>query len=94
MPITANIYLMTRYVSIGHRLTGWNAVKNRVEQLDLSLTDEQIKKVTTKIKELADIRPQSMEDVDNLLRSYHHVVTTGDQSKVDIFLSTTATVIN
>ncbi|CAH1762242.1 11005_t:CDS:1, partial [Entrophospora sp. SA101] len=40
------------------------------------------------------IRPQSMEDVDNLLRSYHHVVTTGDQSKVDIFLSTTATVIN
>jgi len=85
---------MTRYVSIGHRLTGWNAVKNRVEQLDLSLTDEQIKKVTTKIKELADIRPQSMEDVDNLLRNYHHVVTTGDQSKVDSFLSTTATVVN
>ncbi|CAJ0639626.1 2170_t:CDS:2 [Entrophospora sp. SA101] len=55
---------MTRYVSIGHRLTGWNAVKNRVEQLDLSLTDEQIKKVTTKIKELADIRPQRVAVVD------------------------------
>ena len=26
---------MTRYVSIGHRLTGWNAVKNRVQQLGL-----------------------------------------------------------
>ncbi|CAH1760487.1 615_t:CDS:2 [Entrophospora sp. SA101] len=85
---------MTRYVSIGHRLTGWNAVKNRVEQLDLTLTDEQVKKVTTKIKELADIRPQSMEDVDNLLRNYHHIVTSGDQSKVDIFLSATQLSIN
>jgi len=65
-------------VSIGHRLTGWNAVKNRVEQLDLSLTDEQVKKVTAKIKELGDIRPQSMEDVDNLLKNYHHVVTSDD----------------
>src|SRR2546421_1251595 len=83
------LYSMTRYVLIGHRLTGWNAVKNHVEQLDLSLTDEQVKKVTAKIKELGDIRPQSMEDVDNLLRNYHHVVTSGDQSKVDNFLSTT-----
>ncbi|KAJ1949083.1 homocitrate synthase lys21, partial [Dispira parvispora] len=48
---------MTRYVSIGHRLTGWNAVKNRVQQLGLTLTDDQIKKVTAEIKALADIRP-------------------------------------
>lgn len=33
---------MTRYVSIGHRLTGWNAVKNRCEQLGLHLIDEQV----------------------------------------------------
>ncbi|CAB4378856.1 homocitrate synthase [Rhizophagus irregularis] len=79
---------MTRYVSIGHRLTGWNAVKNRVEQLGLSLTDDQVKKVTAKIKELADIRPQSMEDVDNLLRDYHYAVTSGDQSQVANVLST------
>jgi len=25
-----------------HRLTGWNAVKSRVEQLGLKLTDEQV----------------------------------------------------
>lgn len=55
---------MTRYVSIGHRLTGWNAVKNRVEQLDLDLTDEDAKAVTAKIKELADVRPLSLDDVD------------------------------
>ncbi|CAG8763938.1 9709_t:CDS:2, partial [Acaulospora morrowiae] len=78
---------MTRYVSIGHRLTGWNAVKNRVEQLGLSLNDDQVKKITAKIKELADIRPQSMEDVDNLLRDFHYAVASGDESRVKTVLS-------
>ena len=62
---------MTRYVSIGHRLTGWNAVKNRVQQLDLDMTDEQVKEVTAQIKKLADVRPQSIEDVDKLLQDFH-----------------------
>ncbi|KAI3633586.1 hypothetical protein MIR68_008533 [Amoeboaphelidium protococcarum] len=62
---------MTRYVSIGHRLTGWNAVKNRVQQLGLHLTDDQIKSVTAQIKLLADVKPQSVEDVDQLLKQYH-----------------------
>ncbi|KZO91570.1 homocitrate synthase [Calocera viscosa TUFC12733] len=69
---------LTRYVSIGHRLTGWNAVKSRVEQLQLKLTDDQIKDVTAKIKELADVRTQSMEDVDTLLRVYHSGVESGE----------------
>ena len=34
---------LTRYVSIGHRLTGWNAVKSRVEQLGLKLTDDEVR---------------------------------------------------
>jgi homocitrate synthase len=68
---------MTRYVSIGHRLTGWNAVKSRVEQLNLVLTDEQIKDATAKIKELADVRTQTMEDVDTILRVYHTAVMEG-----------------
>jgi homocitrate synthase len=62
---------MTRYVSIGHRLTGWNAVKDRVEQLDLVMTDDEIKAVTQKIKTLADIKPLGIEEVDTLLRNYH-----------------------
>jgi len=68
---------MTRYVSIGHRLTGWNAVKSRVEQLNLVLTDDQIKDATAKIKELADVRTQTMEDVDIILRVYHTAVHEG-----------------
>ena len=62
---------MTRYVSIGHRLTGWNAVKNRAQQLDLTLSDDAIKTVTQQIKKLADIKPLSVEEVDTLLRNFH-----------------------
>ncbi|KAL0085977.1 homocitrate synthase, cytosolic isozyme [Phycomyces blakesleeanus] len=63
---------MSRYVSIGHRLTGWNAVKNRIEQLRLTdMTDDDAKAVTQKIKELADIRPLSLDNVDSLLHQYH-----------------------
>ncbi|TFY82870.1 hypothetical protein EWM64_g1140 [Hericium alpestre] len=69
---------LTRYVSIGHRLTGWNAVKSRVEQLGLKLSDDQIKDATAKIKELADVRTQSMDDVDSLLRVYHSGIQSGE----------------
>ncbi|KAI8900836.1 HMGL-like-domain-containing protein [Globomyces pollinis-pini] len=62
---------MTRYVSIGHRLTGWNAVKNRVQQLGLHLSDENVKEVTAQIKKLADIKPLGVEEVDTLLRKFH-----------------------
>ncbi|KAF7316991.1 Pyruvate carboxyltransferase domain-containing protein [Mycena chlorophos] len=69
---------LTRYVSIGHRLTGWNAVKSRVEQLKLNMTDDEIKDATAKIKELADVRTQSMDDVDSLLRVYHSGIQSGE----------------
>lgn len=62
---------MTRYVSIGHRLTGWNAVKNRVQQLGLAMTDDEIKSVTGEIKQLADVKPLGIEEVDTFLRKFH-----------------------
>ena len=34
---------MTRYVHFASRLTGWNAIKSRVEQLGITMTDDQIK---------------------------------------------------
>jgi homocitrate synthase len=61
---------MTRFVHIAHRLTGWNAVKNRVEQLGLTLTDDQIKDATNKIKNLSDFKQQTVEDIDALLHGY------------------------
>ena len=34
---------MNRYVHFASRITGWNAIKVRVEQLGLQMTDDQIK---------------------------------------------------
>ena len=62
---------LTRYIHVAHRLTGWNAIKQRAEQLQLNLTDEQIKMITAQIKSLADQKNLSLDDVDVLLRSYH-----------------------
>jgi homocitrate synthase len=61
---------MTRYISIAHRLTGWNAIKNRAEQLGLELDDAHIKTITAHIKALADEKQISLDDVDGLLRRW------------------------
>ena len=53
------------------RLTGWNAIKSRVQQLGLNMSDEQIKTVTGKIKTLADVRPVAIDDADSIIRSFH-----------------------
>lgn len=62
---------LTRYIHVAHRLTGWNAIKQRAEQLQLNLTDDEIKIITTQIKTLADQKQLNLDDVDVLLRSYH-----------------------
>ncbi|KAK4236011.1 hypothetical protein C8A03DRAFT_36118 [Achaetomium macrosporum] len=62
---------LTRYVHFASRLTGWNAVKTRVGQLGLSMTDDQVKEVTAKIKALADVRPIAIDDADSIIRSFH-----------------------
>lgn len=62
---------LTRYLHIAHRLTGWNAIKQRADQLQLALTDAQIKEITAQIKSLADTRKLSLDDVDALLREFH-----------------------
>ena len=36
---------LTRYVHFASRLTGWNAIKTRVAQLGLAMTDDQVKEV-------------------------------------------------
>ncbi|EEB09480.2 homocitrate synthase [Schizosaccharomyces japonicus yFS275] len=62
---------MSRYVHVGSRLTGWNAIKSRAEQLNLNLTDAQAKELTAVIKKLADVRTLALDDVDRVLRQYH-----------------------
>lgn len=62
---------MSRYVHFASRLTGWNAIKSRAEQLGLQMTDAQIKAVTLKIKALADVRPLAIDDADSIIRNFH-----------------------
>jgi len=61
---------LTRYISIAHRLTGWNAVKARAEQLGLEIDTDQIKALTVHIKSLADDKTLGLDDVDDLLHRW------------------------
>lgn len=58
---------MTRYISIAHKLTGWNAIKDRAEQLGLALSDDQLKEVTAHVKAIADQKQIDLNDVDEIL---------------------------
>ena len=66
---------LTRNVEIGHRLTGWNAVRSRAQALGLTLSDSEIKLATQHIKTLADQGPLEPHVVDTLLRTWPIVAT-------------------
>jgi len=59
---------LNREIAIGHRLTGWNAIRDRAETLGLSLPDDTIREVTRTIKKRADDAPLSLAAIDDLLR--------------------------
>jgi len=75
---------LTRYLSIAHKRTGWNAVKARAEQLGLELDDRQIKSLTRHIKALADERALTLDDVDELL---HHWADAYEQALPQLAIS-------
>lgn len=56
-----------RTIQFAHRLTGWNAMKHRAQQLGLSINDDQIKTATAMIKNLADERKIRLEQLDEVL---------------------------
>jgi homocitrate synthase len=60
---------LSRYVHVAHRLTGWNAVRHRADQLGLSLTDEQVRRITFEIKTVADLGHLTLDDVDAILHA-------------------------
>lgn len=62
---------MSRYVHFASRLTGWNAIKSRVSQLNLEMTDDQCKACTAKVKAIADVRQLAIDDVDSIIRAFY-----------------------
>ena len=61
------------------RLTGWNAIKARVEQLGLHMTDAQVKMCTQKVKAMADVRPLAIDDADSIIRTFHLNLTASEE---------------
>jgi homocitrate synthase len=74
---------LSRSIAIGHRLTGWNAVRARAEELGLAMDNEQIKAVTRHIKNLADERPLGQDYVDELLRNWAVAPESSDSTLTD-----------
>jgi homocitrate synthase len=58
---------LTREVAIGHRLTGWNAMRQRAITLGLTLDDVTLRAVTQDLKRRADVQPLTLPEVDQLL---------------------------
>ena len=60
---------LTREVAIGHRLTGWNAIRERSRSLGLNLDDATLKAITQDVKRRADVQPLNLDEIDGLLRA-------------------------
>jgi len=69
---------LSRYVHVAHRLTGWNAVRARAEQIGLSLTDEDVRTITARIKAAADAGNVTLEHVDAMLREHAAALATAE----------------
>lgn len=65
---------LTRYIHIAHRLTGWNAIRHRADQLGLQLSDGTVKEITEEIKRLSDERSLTLDEVDRLLNEAQRVI--------------------
>ena len=68
---------LKRYVHFTSRLTGWNAIKSRCEQLGMTMTEQEYKQCTAKIKALADIRNLKLDDTDSIIRNFYNSLTNG-----------------
>lgn len=61
---------LERTMNIAHRLTGYNAVGKRAEQLGLTFGKAELREITRKIKTLGDAGPLSMEQLDAILKEW------------------------
>ena len=60
---------LTRYVHVAHRLTGHHAIRHRAAQLGLDLSADALRRLTDRVKELADQRAMTLDAVDALLHA-------------------------
>jgi homocitrate synthase len=58
---------LKRYIHIASRLTGWNAMRSRADQLGLTLDEPTLKRITDEVKKMADQQQLTLDEVDHLL---------------------------
>jgi homocitrate synthase len=61
---------LERTMNIAHRLTGYNAVGRRAEQLGLTIGKAELRQITQRIKTMADAGPLSMDQLDAVLKEW------------------------
>lgn len=61
---------LARTINIAHRLTGYNAVGRRAEELGLQFGKDDLREITKRIKSMADAGPLSMDQLDTFLREW------------------------
>ncbi len=61
---------LERTMNIAHRLTGYNAVGRRAEELGLSIGKAELRQITQRIKTMADAGPLSMDQLDAVLKEW------------------------
>ena len=59
---------LMREVAIGHRLTGWNGLRDRAVRLGLNLDEPTLRALTEDVKRRADAQPLNLDEIDYLLR--------------------------
>ncbi len=59
-----------RTIHLAHRLTGRHAIGNRARELGLEYGEDELRKITTHIKALADKGPLAMTELDAILREW------------------------
>ncbi len=69
--INPNDFDLNRSILINHKLTGKNSIAHRAHQLGLNLEFFQIQAITKTIKTLAERDKLTLENVDEILFSYH-----------------------
>ena len=58
---------LVREIAIGHRLMGWNSLRQRALTLGLALDDMTLRALTQTVKQMADTRSLSIQEVDAIL---------------------------
>ncbi|HLA44329.1 MAG TPA: hypothetical protein VJZ27_12880, partial [Aggregatilineales bacterium] len=58
---------LSREIAMGHRLTGWNTIRDRALKLGLNIPDDTIRAITQEIKHLADEKPLQLSEIDAML---------------------------